>query len=238
MCLSGRLLDEDYITTLNKSGLNFVGELNVSDAIRREELSDMKKQVDQIQNKFHDWTAQQNVRFREFEDKILQKIDIIKDLVAEKVDMDSAIISQISAIRDRVISLEAVTSTHVRLLVAYEIKIDEIRSILKETSISKLSSSIEVVNLKFSDHCVEAAEKMEAINGILKKDHEPRIRGLEEKGGKIALNILTAVVISLICGALGFWVSFSLDTSKRKALEAQLELRKVQIELLQSKSPD
>ena len=156
-----------------------------------EEIRGLDKKVSDQQERFYTWADAQDGKRAEFEDKIIDKLDGIKQALAQKTEMDSAMISQLSELRKRVEAEETGRKACDQIIYETSFAVKQIVDRLQRHDLSKMSSDIDASHEKL-------------------RDHEDRLRPLEKREGKLARNILEKLALTLVGGGAGYVISLLL----------------------------
>jgi len=156
-----------------------------------EEIRGLDKKVSDQQERFYTWADAQDGKRAEFEDKIIDKLDGIKQALSQKTEMDSAMISQLSELRKRVEAEETGRKACDQIIYETSFAVKQMVDRLQRHDLCKMSSDIDASHEKL-------------------RDHEARLRPLEKREGKLARNILEKLALTLVGGGAGYVISLIL----------------------------
>jgi len=146
------------------------------------ELSNIQGYTEGVQNRFEDWSDIQGVKFDKFSDKISDKIDKVIETVNRKSEMDSALIAQIQSLSKRVDIVEVAKVGYDKYIAELNVKVDHLITMMTKHSLDKMNKDIGEAHTKL-------------------RDHEERIRPLEQARGRQAIKILW-YIITLLSGSI------------------------------------
>lgn len=154
-----------------------------------EEMGRLGKKVEDQTAKWFEWAEVQDVKRGDFEDKILSKLDGLKDALSQKTEMDSAMISQLSELRKRVDTEEQKRGQCDQVIYETSFQVKALVDRLKRHDLSKMEADINTAHDKY-------------------RDHEERLRPLEKREGKLARSILEKMALALIAAGAGYFISW------------------------------
>lgn len=154
-----------------------------------EEMNRLGKKVEDQTTKWFEWAEVQDVKRSDFEDKILAKLDGLKDALSQKTEMDSAMISQLSELRKRVDTEEQKRSQCDQVIYETSFQVKALVDRLQRHDLSKMENDLNAAHEKA-------------------RDHEERLRPLEKREGKTARAILEKLVFALVAAGAGYFVSW------------------------------
>lgn len=153
-----------------------------------EEIRGLDKKISDQQERFYTWADAQDGKRAEFEDKILDKLDGIRSALAQKTEMDSAMISQLSELRKRVESEEVSRKSCDQIIYETSFAVKQIVDRLQRHDLAKMENDLNASHEKI-------------------RDHEDRLRPLEKREGKLARSILEKLALTLVGGGAGYVIS-------------------------------
>lgn len=153
-----------------------------------EEIRTLDKKIGDQQERFFQWADAQDGKRGEFEDRILDKLDGIREALSQKTEMDSAMISQLSELRKRVESEEVSRKSCDQIIYETSFAVKQMVDRLQRHDLSKMSNDIDASHEKL-------------------RDHEDRLRPLEKREGKLARSILEKLALTLVGGGAGYVIS-------------------------------
>jgi chromosome segregation ATPase len=154
----------------------------------REDTRNLEKKFDAQSERWFEWADSQDSKRAEFEDKILGKIDSLKDSISQKTEMDSAMIAQLSSLAKRVDVEETKREGCDQVIYETSFQVKSLVERLARHDLGKMESDITAAHDRV-------------------RDHEERIRPLEKKEGKLARAVLERLALTAAGGVAGYVVT-------------------------------